>query len=235
MAHLRTRPAVARTFAGRRVRACSPPGAGSLRPSPRDRPSPSRRMASASMTPPASSARIPSIASRQTIRQIEQRTGAQVVVYTQAVEDGRTTEEADADARALMDQWGVGRKGFDDGLVILFDMYPGNEHGQVILVRRPGLPGDVPRQRREAADLRRGHAAAAPRRRPRRRAARGDDEGRCGRDAGARRDAGAGTPARRGPRPPRRPAALRRPRRRPRSGRGCASAGTRSTSTTRRS
>ena len=75
----------------------------------------------------------------ETIRQIEQRTGAQVVVYTQAVEDGRTTEEADADARALMDQWGVGRKGFDDGLVILFDMYPGNEHGQVILYGGPGF------------------------------------------------------------------------------------------------
>ena len=75
----------------------------------------------------------------ETIRQIEQRTGAQIVVYTQAVEDGRTTEEADADARALMDQWGVGRKGFDDGLVILFDMYPGNEHGQVILYGGPGF------------------------------------------------------------------------------------------------
>ena len=75
----------------------------------------------------------------ETIRQIEQRTGAQVVVYTQGVEDGRTTEEADADARALMDQWGVGRKGFDDGLVILFDMYPGNEHGQVILYGGPGF------------------------------------------------------------------------------------------------
>src|SRR5689334_25260756 len=46
-----------------------------------------------------------------TIREIEQRTGAQVVVYTQGVEDGRTTEEADGDARFLMDQWGVGRKG----------------------------------------------------------------------------------------------------------------------------
>jgi uncharacterized membrane protein YgcG len=38
-----------------------------------------------------------------------------------------------------MDQWGVGRKGFDDGLVILFDMYPGNEHGQVILYGGPGF------------------------------------------------------------------------------------------------
>ena len=75
----------------------------------------------------------------ETIRQIELRTGAQVVVYTQPVEDGRTTDEADADARALMDQWGVGRKGFDDGLVILFDMYPGRQHGQVQLYAGPGF------------------------------------------------------------------------------------------------
>ncbi len=75
----------------------------------------------------------------QIVRAIENRTGAQVVVYTQGVEDGRTTEEADQDARALMDQWGVGRKGFDDGLVILFDMYPGNEHGQVNLYGGPGF------------------------------------------------------------------------------------------------
>jgi uncharacterized membrane protein YgcG len=74
----------------------------------------------------------------RTIAAIEQRTGAQVVVYSQVVADGRTTEEADGDARALMDQWGVGRKGFDDGLVILFDMYPGLDHGQVILYGGPG-------------------------------------------------------------------------------------------------
>ena len=37
-----------------------------------------------------------------------------------------------------MDQWGVGRKGFDDGLVILFDLYPGLEHGQAILYGGPG-------------------------------------------------------------------------------------------------
>jgi uncharacterized membrane protein YgcG len=74
----------------------------------------------------------------RTIDQIEDRTGAEVVVYSQVVEDGRTTEQADGDARALMDQWGVGRKGFDDGLVILFDMYPGLEHGQVNLYGGPG-------------------------------------------------------------------------------------------------
>jgi uncharacterized membrane protein YgcG len=74
----------------------------------------------------------------KTIAGIETRTGAQVVVYSQVVEDGRTTEAADGDARALMDQWGVGRKGFDDGLVILFDLYPGLDHGQVILYGGPG-------------------------------------------------------------------------------------------------
>ncbi len=75
----------------------------------------------------------------QSIHAIEARTGAEVAVYSQLVEDGRTTEEADRDARALMDQWGVGRKGFDDGLVILFDMYPGLAHGQVILYGGPGF------------------------------------------------------------------------------------------------
>jgi uncharacterized membrane protein YgcG len=78
-------------------------------------------------------------AAEKTIDAIEARTGAQVVLYTQVVEGGRSTEEANTDARALLDQWGVGRKGFDDGLVILLDMYPGLEHGQVILYGGPGF------------------------------------------------------------------------------------------------
>lgn len=75
----------------------------------------------------------------RTADEIEARTGAEIVVYSQIVEDGRTTEQADGDARALMDQWGVGRRGFDDGLVILFDMYPDRRHGQVILYAGPGF------------------------------------------------------------------------------------------------
>ena len=78
-------------------------------------------------------------AAEKTIDAVEARTGAEVTIYSQVVEDGRTTEEADQDARALMDQWGVGRKGFDDGLVILFDMYPGLKHGQVILYGGSGF------------------------------------------------------------------------------------------------
>ena len=89
-----------------------------------------------------------------------------------------------------MDQWGVGRAGFDDGLVILFDLHEGDTcHGQVQLYAGPGLSREVPVQRGAPEDLRRGHAAAPPRVRPRRRAARRDGQGRRGRDARARRPA----------------------------------------------
>ena len=37
-----------------------------------------------------------------------------------------------------MDQWGVGRQGFDDGLVILFEIDPSGCHGQIQLYAGPG-------------------------------------------------------------------------------------------------
>ena len=52
---------------------------------------------------------------------------------------GVTTEETEARARALIDQWGVGRRGFDDGLAIFFDIDPSLEHGQVQLYAAPGF------------------------------------------------------------------------------------------------
>ncbi len=73
------------------------------------------------------------------IRRIEDRTGAQVAVYTQVKPDSDTESAAADDARALMDQWGVGRKGFDDGLVILFDMQDNLRHGQVNLYAGSGF------------------------------------------------------------------------------------------------
>lgn len=73
-----------------------------------------------------------------TIDAIEARTGAEVVVYSQVVDEGITTAEADRHAAALMDQWGIGRKGIDDGLVILFDLDPSLVHGQVSLYGGPG-------------------------------------------------------------------------------------------------
>ena len=74
-----------------------------------------------------------------TIDAIETRTGSEVVVYTQDSGGIPSTEETNRKARALMDQWGVGRKGFNDGLVILFDMQPNLEHGQVQLYAGPGF------------------------------------------------------------------------------------------------
>ena len=76
---------------------------------------------------------------RQAIRRIEDRTGAQVVVYTQSVEYGITGDEAKAHARALGEQWGVGRNGFNDGLVVMFDIDPSGRHGQVAIVGGDGF------------------------------------------------------------------------------------------------
>jgi uncharacterized membrane protein YgcG len=74
-----------------------------------------------------------------TIDAIEARVGAEVAVYTQLVPFGVTTEETEARAIALMDQWGVGRAGFDDGLVIFFDLHENDPcHGQVQLYAGPG-------------------------------------------------------------------------------------------------
>ncbi len=76
---------------------------------------------------------------------IEAQTKAEVVVYTQNTgRDTVTTDEAEADAQALMDQWGVGRRGIDDGLVILYDLDSTGKHGQVQLYAGPGLRLVVP-------------------------------------------------------------------------------------------
>jgi uncharacterized membrane protein YgcG len=75
---------------------------------------------------------------QQTIAGIQQRTGAEAVVYTQIKPSSQTPAAAEADAAALIDQWGVGRKGFDDGLAILFDLDQSRCHGQVQLYGAPG-------------------------------------------------------------------------------------------------
>lgn len=56
-----------------------------------------------------------------TIVAIEQRVGAEVVVYTQ-LKPGSSEDSTRADAKALLDDWGVGRAGFFDGLAILINM-----------------------------------------------------------------------------------------------------------------
>ncbi len=74
-----------------------------------------------------------------TIDGIEARTGAEVVVYTQVWPYKIDQATSEANAAALIDQWGIGRRGFDDGLVILFDLDPSRVHGQVSLYAGSGF------------------------------------------------------------------------------------------------
>ena len=75
----------------------------------------------------------------QTIADIEERTGAEVVIYTQVKPEADDPERTEQDAVALIDQWGVGRAGFDDGLAILFNLRQDLCHGQVQLYAAPGF------------------------------------------------------------------------------------------------
>lgn len=76
----------------------------------------------------------------QVVDAIESQTGVEVVVYTQAMgRDDLTTEEAESDAAALMDEWGVGRAGIDDGLVILVELDTSLAHGQIQLYAGGGF------------------------------------------------------------------------------------------------
>jgi uncharacterized membrane protein YgcG len=71
---------------------------------------------------------------------IEARTGAEIVVYTEdAGYENIGSDETESRARALIDQWGIGRAGFDDGLVIFIDLEPNLLHGQVQLYAAPGF------------------------------------------------------------------------------------------------
>lgn len=79
----------------------------------------------------------------QTITNIEHRTGAEIVIYTQ-YKPGSDEESTKTDAKALLDQWGVGRAGYYDGLAILINMnrtqcLPGGSgNGQVQLYAGDG-------------------------------------------------------------------------------------------------
>ncbi len=69
----------------------------------------------------------------RTIATIRGRTGVEIVVYTQVKPESDTPDLAEADADALGTQWGIGQKGLDNGLVILFDLDDSKAHGQVQL------------------------------------------------------------------------------------------------------
>lgn len=69
---------------------------------------------------------------------MEVETGAKTVVYLQ-LDPGVSEEQHLENARSLMNEWGVGRAGFDDGLVILIGLEPDLVHGRVSLFGGSGF------------------------------------------------------------------------------------------------
>ena len=74
----------------------------------------------------------------QRIDAVEASTGAEIVVYTQ-VDPGISEDQNLVKAAALMDQWGIGRSGFDDGLVLLVGLDDDRVHGKVSLYGGSGF------------------------------------------------------------------------------------------------
>jgi uncharacterized membrane protein YgcG len=72
------------------------------------------------------------------IDEIELRSGAEVVVYLRV--DPTATEESNLQAaRALVDRWGIGREGYDDGVVLMVGLEEDLVHGRVSLFAGAGF------------------------------------------------------------------------------------------------
>jgi uncharacterized membrane protein YgcG len=85
---------------------------------------------------------------------IKERTQAEVAIVSWPSDDyDVSTETARADALTVMNTWGVGRRGVNDGLVVLFDMDRGSSsHGQIYLYAGSGFL-DLYLAEDEAADV----------------------------------------------------------------------------------
>ncbi|MGI8829845.1 MAG: TPM domain-containing protein, partial [Candidatus Limnocylindria bacterium] len=71
---------------------------------------------------------------------VEADTGAELVVYTQ-LDPGISEDENLGNAKALIDQWGVGRSGFDDGAVLMVGLEENRVNGRVSLFGGSGFIG----------------------------------------------------------------------------------------------
>jgi uncharacterized membrane protein YgcG len=75
-----------------------------------------------------------------TIDDREAATGAEMVVYTQ-VDPGVSEDENLSNAKALINQWGIGRSGFDDGMVLMVGLEENRVNGRVSLFGGSGFLG----------------------------------------------------------------------------------------------
>ena len=72
------------------------------------------------------------------IDDMEAEVGAEMVVYTQDVSDISEDQNFE-NARALVDQWGIGREGFDDGVVLMIGLDPDPGESRVSLFGGSGF------------------------------------------------------------------------------------------------
>jgi uncharacterized membrane protein YgcG len=72
------------------------------------------------------------------IDEMEAEVGAEMVVYTQHSPDISEDENLE-NARALVDQWGIGRAGFDDGVVLMVGLDPDPGQSRVSLFGGSGF------------------------------------------------------------------------------------------------
>jgi uncharacterized membrane protein YgcG len=75
-----------------------------------------------------------------TIDEREAETGAEMVVYTQ-LDPGISEGENLDNAKALINQWGVGRSGFDDGMVLMVGLEENRINGRVSMFGGSGFLG----------------------------------------------------------------------------------------------
>ena len=111
----------------------------------------------------------------------------EVVVYTQVKPEAIRPSWPSATRLALIDQWGIGRKGFDDGMAILFDLDESRRHGQVQLYAGPGYQAAYLSNEERQAIFENDMLPLPARRRPRRGRPGGDGQDRRQRDHRARR------------------------------------------------
>ena len=76
----------------------------------------------------------------QTADRLRSQTGVEMAILS--IPTGATavgTDTAAADARTVMDTWGVGQKGVNNGIVVLFDLDTTLRHGQIYIYGGSGI------------------------------------------------------------------------------------------------
>ncbi len=77
---------------------------------------------------------------QQTADRLRAQTGVEMAIVSIPTGDSSVdTSTAEADAKRIMDTWGVGQAGVNNGIVVLFDLDTSLEHGQIYVYGGSGI------------------------------------------------------------------------------------------------